>query len=143
MRKIIKYAWMIAWLGVIIYVWYNYFGGNFMTTFDQENIKSPYGLYIFIWATLLFTIDIILMYISTPRKKLKLSIYNLLVILYLFYFFIDNQSIRNRDISIFYTVVSFFLTLFGIFSPKKLWNSVSDIVESKWSYSKKVEIIEV
>ncbi len=143
MRKIIKYAWIVVWLGVIVYIWYNYFGGNFMTTFDQENIKSPYSLYIFIWVVVLFLLDLVLMYISTPRKKLKLSIYNLLLILYLFYFLVDSQSARSRDVSILYAVVSFFLTLFGIFSPKKLWNSVSDIVESKWSYSKKVEIIEV
>lgn len=143
MKKTVKYIWMLVWLIVLWYLWYNYFNWSFISVFDQDGVKSSYNLYLFWWAVLLLIIDLILMYISTPRKKLKLTIYNLLIILYLFYFLIDSQSIWNRDVSILYAVITFFLALFGIFSPKKLWNTVADIVESKWNYSKKVEIIEV
>lgn len=143
MKKIVKYIWMVLWVAVLGYIWYNYINGDFITTLDQDTTKSPYSLYIFIWTAILLIWDLILMYISTSRKKLKLTIYSLIVILYIFYFLVDSQLVWNRDVSILYMVIWFFLSLFGIFSPKKFGNTVSDIVESKWNYSKKVEIIEV
>lgn len=143
MKKVVRFAWIVLWLIVLWYVSYNYFTNHFITTLDQPNQVSSYSLYIYIWFVILMLLNLFLMYTSTTRKKLKMVVYNLILILVFYYFLSDTHFIWNRDISILYVVITFFLSLFGIFSPKKFANTVADIVESKWNYNKKVEIIEV
>lgn len=130
MKNILKYAFVTAILACIVYLLFSY--SNNSINYEYEWSMDIIFLVV---VVLLLLITLVVIVWSYSRKKWIAIVLHVCAILCAYFWFRDNAIFFGGDITKLLSVLWVFFALFGVYgSAKEL---------PKWTYSKKVEIIEV